>query len=181
MITKFKIFENTKKDLFMLIDKYPLSFFKTAILNSADINMTTSKLECVLSYAIINKKYEHIDYMINNCDDLDYESLDLQHRTPIALASYNEEIDIVKKLVPKANVNTVDNHGNSILMTALLLNSQSNLIDYLITIVDWNIINRNGEDLFDFLSDKYADIYKEKYKEKYKDYLLKKDLDKFNI
>ena len=77
MITKFKIFENTKKDLFMLIDKYPLSFFKTAILNSADINMTTSKLECVLSYAIINKKYEHIDYMINNCDDLDYESLDL--------------------------------------------------------------------------------------------------------
>jgi len=46
---------------------------------------------------------------------------------------------------------------------------------------NWNLVDENGKDFLDYVEEEVKDELSYEFKEKYKEYLINKDLDKFNI
>ena len=59
---------------------------------------------------------------------------------------------------------------------------QENILEELIKAgANWNLKNNDGEDFFDYLPNSCREPLIDKYPEQYKEYLIKKDLEKFEL
>lgn len=142
-----------------------------------------------------NNKYSHDDFIdaINMYDiklvkkiidtGIDLEIQDTDGNTGLMVASYENRIDIVKILIEAGANIEARNYTNG---TALLLASYNNRIEIVKMLIeagaDWNAINIHGRDFLDYYDEVglRAKII-ELYPEQYKDYLMKKDIEKYNL
>ncbi len=124
--------------------------------NGGDINAVNENGNSMLAYACVNLNYKQIKYLLEE----------------------------------GANVNILDSLDRNVLMD-LYLNRDADL-DMMIKIlsllteygIDWENIDKNGNMFLDNLYEVNQNVFKkvcEKFPKQYKQYLLHKDMDKFNI
>jgi ankyrin repeat protein len=111
--------------------------------------------------------------------DLNYEVGDF---TPLTRAIYYDRFHIIDVLIKLGvDINHVDNSGDSpLIYTAYQykLDAMKMLID---AGADWNIKDNNNNTFLDILDNEDRELIIDDYPEKYKDYLMKKDIEKYNL
>jgi len=127
------------------------------------------------------------DIMDNN-PDVDFDFAYNQGYTPLLYAVLFNCNDVLKLLIDwGADVNKLNDKDDSALIIA---STRSNLKTLKILIdagVNWNHVNRDqnsphyNRDFIFYLSSVNKQKIIKKYPEKYKDYLIKKDVEKYNL
>jgi ankyrin repeat protein len=110
-----------------------------------------------------------------NCEDND-------GWTPLILSSFYGHLEIVKILIENGgNVNCKSNYGN----TPLMESSYSGHLEIVKLLIengtDWNIKNKYNNDFMYYLSEENKEIIIKEYPEEYELYILKKDVEKYNL
>jgi len=109
--------------------------------------------------------------------------------TPLIFASANGNMASSKKLIDfGANLDIQDNFGDTALISCARNSKQPayrkniEIIRYLIKNgADWNLKNNKNKDFLNYLRPYDKKIIREEFPEKYKDYILKKDIEKYNL
>jgi len=147
---------------------------------------------------ILDMYHKLFDYVIN-LKGIDIDFKDTYNRTALFHACTSVDFYSIKKLLEKgANPNIQNNDGNTALIYAYIIykyrlsNPTSDIeidiedtLKVLIILItygsDWNIKNKMGNDFLYYLDKDIKDFIINMFPDKYKDYLIKKDMDKYNM
>jgi len=142
------------------------------------LNKDEDKLFDAITKHNINKVKNLIEVGVN------VNAFDSYSRTALHFAvSQPGNIEIVQFLIEAgANLNAKNDWGQTPLCVASQYNS---LFDYVKLLIeanaDWNIMSIEGEYFLDILAPNHKEYVITHYRKMYKDFLLEKDLEKYNL
>lgn len=143
-----KIGQKTLDDAFL--DIKDVKFLPTILDLGANINAKDLQNKTKLWHACDKCDYDMVEFLIKQ-PNIDLETRAGEHNYTPIMAAY--DLDIIKLLKEAgANINAVDNEGNSVIM----INSvNENVVRYLFSCgVDLSIKNENNETIYDLVEDK---------------------------
>ena len=153
-----------------------------AIDNCSDLDVysvNTIKHYTALQFAINKNDVDIVEYLLKKGANPNQPSI--VNLYPLFSAVDFENIKIVKLLIEYGANPNIRSFN---LETPLLLSfkkSYIHIIEYLLPITDWTIVNKKGYDIFDYMDDNYKKKIIKEYPEKYEKYLREKEMKKFNI
>jgi ankyrin repeat protein len=153
---------------------------KECLENGADVNYKSYGDSTPLMLSSVRGHLEIVKTLIKNSVDVNCKNI--FGDTPLIRASYYGHLEIVKLLIENgADVNCKDKDG----WTPLMNSSHMNHLEIVKTLIengaDWNIKNIYNEDFVFYLSKKNKEIIIREYPEEYELYILKKDVEKYNL
>ena len=136
-----------------------------------------------LIFYVKTNNIKHIKELIENGVNLNEQ--DIAGNTALHWAACNSFVEIIKLLVDAGiagiDVNIRNNNGKTALIFAASfahINAVNSLID---GDADWNIKDKFGKDFLYYLHISNREFIINLYPEKYKEYLIKKDMEKYNL
>jgi Ankyrin repeat. len=102
--------------------------------NYANLNQQANNGFTALSFAIYDKRdLKIIKRLVDLGSDIDSPNFNISHSPVFIAIRYNKNIETIKYLISKINnINTIDNNGNSLLITSIIDNPDINIIKYLV-------------------------------------------------
>ena len=185
MITKFNLFENNEiEKIFEYIIYQPFDEKKfNEKLKNYDVNDIIDGSENLI-FGLMSKYHDDseikIKYLIEKGIDLNYQEKSFGNTVLFDSCNSNRKYLSNLFIDNGIDVNIQNNNGEVALVRSLRF-STCKIIDKLIELTDWSIIDNKGFDVFSYIELYKNKTYIKKYPEKYRKYLKEKKREKFNL